>query len=100
MRTRIELHNELLTFFPNAYFRPPANLQMVYPCIVYNRSDNFKEFANNGHYRKLREYSLMVIERDATSTITDDIEEHFDYARIENYYTTDGLHHTTIKLYY
>lgn len=100
MANRLELHTELLTFHPNVYFQPPSTIQMTYPCIVYNKTGKDKKFGNNGVYLSKQEYNLMVIEKDPDSVVADNIEKHFQYCAIDQYYTVDNLNHTTLTLYY
>ena len=100
MGTRLELHDELLVFLPNVYYQPPSGLKMVYPCIVYNRSGKTREHANNDIYLQNQEYQVTVIDKNPDSNIADRIEEHFDYAAINQYYTVDNLNHVSINLTY
>lgn len=97
---RLSLHAELLKFTQNAYFQPPSNIQMKYPCIVYNKTGKDKKFSNDGIYLAKQEYQLMLIEINPDSKVADDIEKHFAYCGIQQYYTADNLNHTTLNLYY
>lgn len=100
MGTRLELHNEILKMIPNAYFQPPSNLQLKYPCIVYRKVPSWKEYGNNNIYIKKQGYQLTLIETNPDSPVADEIEEHFDYCSITQNYVVDSLHHTTINLNY
>lgn len=100
MPSRLELHSELLTFLPNVYFQPPSNIQMKYPCIVYNKTPKNKLTANNGVYSSTQGYQVMIIENNPDSDVADRIESHFQYCAITQYYAVDNLNHTTITLYY
>jgi hypothetical protein len=50
MRSRIDLHQELLNFSDNVYFQPPSNVNMTYPCIVYNKTGKLRHFGNDTIY--------------------------------------------------
>ena len=100
MPSRLELHAELLTFLPNVYFQPPSGFQMLYPCIVYNKTGKIRHFAADVIYLSQQEYSIMVIDKNPDSEVADSIERHFKHCGIEQYYTVDNLNHTTLKLYY
>lgn len=100
MGSRLELHNELTQFFPNVYFQPPSNIQMTYPCIVYNKTGRNRHFGNDVIYLSQQGYKLMVIEYNPDSDVADRIESHFEYCGIDQYYTVDNLNHTTLSLYY
>lgn len=97
---RLELHDELLKFLPNVYFQPPSTKTMVYPCVVYNKTDKSRDFGNNKIYRSQQEYQLTVVDRNPDSNIADLIEEYFQSCVILQYYTIDNLNHVTLKLYY
>lgn len=100
MGSRLDLHNELLTFLPNVYFQPPSNIQMIYPCIVYNYSGRNRHFGNDVIYLSQQGYKLTVIERDPDSKVANNIETHFQHCAINQYYTVDNLSHTNLSLYY
>lgn len=100
MGSRIELHNELLTFMTNVYFQPPENLTMKYPCIVYSKSGKDRKFSNDGIYLNKQQYQLMLIEYSPISEIADNIENYFQYCVITQNYGLDNLNHTTLNLYY
>ena len=100
MGTRLALHNKLLAFLPNVYFQPPANIQMTYPCIVYNKTGKIRHFAADVIYLSQQEYSVMVIEKNPDSDVADLIERFFQSCVISQYYTVDNLSHTTLNLYY
>lgn len=45
------------------YFQPPANLQMEYPCIVYNVDGLDSKWADNLAYAQDIMYQVVVIDR-------------------------------------
>lgn len=100
MGDRLSLHRELLRFMPNVYFQPPSNIQMKYPCIVYNKDDKNIKFGDDIAYFAIQGYRLMLIESNPDSKVADSLEQHFQYATIEQYYTVDNLNHTIIQIYY
>lgn len=100
MASRLDLHDKLLEFLPNVYFQPPSNIQMVYPCIVYNKNGKNRRFGNDAIYFTKQGYQIMVIDKNPDSIIADNIEEQLEYCSISQYYTIDNLNHTTLSLYY
>lgn len=100
MGTRLELHDELLKFSKNVYYQPPSNLQMTYPCIVYVKTGKIKRHSNDKTYASIQEYQLTVIDRNPDGTTADDIDNHFRYCSIQQYFTTNGLNHITLNLIY
>lgn len=100
MGNRSELHNELLNFTPNVYFQPPSNLQLSYPCIIYDKTPSHKNIANNGVYIRVQGYDLTVVEKTPDNIIAEEIETSFQYCSITQYFKKDNLNQTKIKLYY
>ena len=54
-----------------AYFQPPANLQLDYPCIIYKRVSEDVKFADDTSYLKTKRYRVTVIDQDPDSSIPD-----------------------------
>lgn len=100
MGSRLDLHNELLSFLPNVYFQPPETIQMIYPCIVYSKVEKYEMFSNDKLYTSIQGYHIIVIEHDPDSTVADEINKYFYNCTIEQYYTVNNLNHTTLTLYY
>jgi len=100
MGHRLDLQAELAVYIPQVYYQPPANIQMVYPCIVYNKTGKIHKFGNDRIYMWTQEYQITVIEKNPDSGIADNMEAHFQYCKIEQNFSSDNLNHTTLKLYY
>lgn len=65
MGTRIELHEKLCKALgsDHVYFQPPPNLEIVYPCIIYKRSGNLMQNADNHPYYYRWQYKVTYITR-------------------------------------
>ena len=98
--SRLALHRELQEFADAVYFQPPSNIRMNYPCIVYHKISKYKEFGNDEVYIKKQGYQLTVMDKDPDSLIADDLEDHFQYCSISQYFTNDSIYHVTLELYY
>ena len=98
--SRYALHTELQEFADAVYFQPPSNIRMNYPCIIYHKIPKIKEYANDKWYFKKQGYQITVIDKDPDSLIADDLEDHFQYCAISQYFVNDNLHHVTLELYY
>ena len=98
--SRYALHTELQEFADAVYFQPPSNIRMNYPCIIYHKIPKIKEHANDKWYFKKQGYQITVIDKDPDSLIADDLEDHFQYCAISQYFVNDNLHHVTLELYY
>lgn len=90
----------LLQIAPKAYFQPPSNVKMDYPCIVYRKSGIDTIKANNKNYHMQSVYQLTVIDRDPDSKIPENILNTFTMCNVNSTGTTDNLHHTYLTLYY
>jgi hypothetical protein len=69
MGQRLDLQTLLETLAPNVYFQPPDNMQIQYPCIVYQRYRALSEFADNNVYNRVVSYQVTVIDPDPDSLI-------------------------------
>ena len=99
-RGRLVLHSKLEKFYDNVYFQPPANIQLEYPCVIYNKSDMNDIYGNDGVYIDFQQYKIIVIERDPDSNIPKTMKNSLEHCRITGYYTVDNLHHTTLTIYH
>ncbi len=53
------------------YFQPGETVIMQYPCIIYQRKAGDTQYADNNPYIFMREYSVIVIDRNPDSVIPD-----------------------------
>lgn len=100
MGSRLDLHSELLLLCPNAYFQPPSDITMSYPCIVYNMTNKTRLYGSNIAHVMNQEYRVIVIDKNPDSGIANQVEKQFQYCEIDQYYTVDNLNHTALLLYY
>ena len=101
MGQRVDLQTILETILgsPNVYFQPPNNLQMQYPCIVYNLDDIQTEYANDDPHIWTKKYQLKVINRNPSFTIIDKIMK-LRMVRYARHYVADNLNHDIFDLYF
>lgn len=81
------------------YFEPPASIQLHYPCIVYNYSNDLDRFADNARYKHDKRYTVTIIDSDPDSVIPDRMRE-LRYCSFDRHYSADGLSHFVFTLYY
>lgn len=62
---RLFLHSLLQDTFPGVsiYYRPPGNILLNYPCIVYERRGFEPSFSNTSAYVVGNRYQVMFISR-------------------------------------
>lgn len=102
-RPRTQLHELLVatTELPSSriYFQPPANVQMQYPCVVYQRSRANTEFADDNPYHKTKRYQLIIIDRDPDSEIPDRVSD-LPMCLFDRFYTANNLNHDVYNIYF
>lgn len=101
MASRLELQ-ELLAAVPGvvaAYFQPPPNVEMQYPCIVYSIDNAETTFADNAPYSHRWRYQLTVIDRNPDSEIPSKIVR-LPLAKFSRRFTADNLNHDVFELFF
>lgn len=100
MGRRLDLHKKLVAALgsDHVYFQPPATVKMVYPCIVYARSDEYARHADNTKYLKATGYQVTVIDRKPDSDIPDRVGL-IPLSRRNSHFVADGLHHDVFSIY-
>lgn len=102
MGRRLDLQTLLETLVPEGgkvYFQPPANVQMQYPCIVYNRDTAVTRFADNNPYRYTKRYQVTVIDRDPDSEIPDKVAL-LPMCLFQRFFAADNLNHDVFNLFF
>lgn len=83
----------------HVYFQPPSNVQMKYPCIVYNRDNADTLFAGNKPYRYTKRYQVTVISQDPDSGISDKVAA-LPLCTYERFFTADNLNHDVLNIFF
>ena len=83
----------------HVYFQPPANVQMQYPCIVYNRDKAVTQFAGNNPYQYGKRYQVTVIDRNPDSEIPDKVAT-LPTSIFNRFFAADNLNHDVFNLYF
>ena len=81
------------------YFQPPANVQMVFPCIRYAWDTTETLFAGNHPYRLTKRYEVTVIDGDPDSSIPDRVAE-LPMCLHTRTFVADNLNHYVFTLYF
>lgn len=84
---------------PNVYFQPPPDLQMAYPCIVYERDDVNTIYADNSPYKNTKRYKVTVMDRNPDSLIPDKVGE-LPLCSFDRFFAINGLNHDVFTLYH
>lgn len=107
MSRRLQLHSILCRILDcpeqgrecRVYYQPPANTEMRYDCIRYERAKIDPAFANNQPYQLNDRYQITAIYKNPDSDIPKKIAMLPTCAH-ERHYTADNLHHDIFHLYY
>ena len=101
MSSRRDLHTILegILGSHNVYFQPPSSVRMQYPAIVYQRKDVEKRSANDGAYRKLPSYEVILIDKNPDSKFIEKIID-LPYCSFDRHYESDNLNHDAFTLYF
>jgi hypothetical protein len=99
MGKRLELQSLLETFTEHVYFQPPDNLQLEYPCIVYQRDFASTQFADGKPYRNTTRYAITVIDRDPDSEIPGKVAA-MPLSSFNRFFTADQLNHDVYVVYF
>jgi hypothetical protein len=99
MAPRLDLHSLLETFTEHVYFQPPANVQLQYPCIIYQRDYADTKFADNEAYNHTKRYMITVIDRDPDSDIPDKVAS-MPMSTFNRFFAADDLNHDIYVVFF
>lgn len=101
MGQRLQLQDLLEELLGNehVYFQPPANVQMQYPCIIYNRDYAVTKFADNSPYRFTKRYQVTVVDRNPDSDIPAKVAA-LPLTIFNRFFAVDNLNHDVFNLYF
>lgn len=96
---RLQLQSLLKTIASNVYFQPPSNVQMAYPCIVYQLDDILVQFADNQAYRRSERYQLTVIDPNPDSNLREQVAQ-LPQCSFDRFFVADDLNHYVFTLFF
>lgn len=102
MRSQKELQTLLcddILGSPDAYFQPPANIQMSHPAIVYALKGIDTIRADNGIYIMLPHYELTLIDKNPNSPYISKLLA-LPYCRFDRHFKVDKLNQFVFNLYF
>lgn len=99
MGQRLDLQTLLESLAPNVYFQPPDNIQIQYPCIVYQRYRALSEFADNTVYNRAVSYQVTVIDPNPDSLIPAKVGA-LPLCTTNRFFVAGNLNHDVFNLYY
>lgn len=99
MVRRYDLQVILEGICPNVYFQPPANVQMIYPAIVYERGRANTTFADDKPYTNTKQYSLNLISKNPDESIFEALAA-LPMCAHERFFVVDNLNHDVFNIYF
>ncbi len=101
MEKRLQLQAILETTLGsrNVYFQPPENVKLIYPCIIYSRTNDKTQFANDKIYHHRVRYTVMIIDKNPDSLLPQKVAA-LPLCSFERYYTAENLNHDVYNIYY
>jgi hypothetical protein len=99
MAPRLELQQLLETFTDNVYFQPPENVNLKYPCIIYERNYADTKFADDKPYTHVLRYMIIVIDQDPDSEIPGKVAS-MPMSIFNRFYTADNLNHDVFNVFF
>ncbi|MBP5597350.1 MAG: hypothetical protein J6Y02_18385 [Pseudobutyrivibrio sp.] len=81
------------------YFQPPDDIHVSYPCLIYERSNEDVDYANNGRYKTMYNYTLTLLDHDADSIFIEKLSE-LEYCRLVRDFSQNNIYHFVYELYY
>ncbi len=99
MAPRLELQSLFESLTEYVYFQPPTNINVQFPCIIYERDGGKSEHAGNKMYLHTKQYQVTVIDRDPDSDLPDQVIE-LPLCKFNSFYTADNLNHNVFTLFF
>lgn len=81
------------------YFQAPENIEMEYPCIVYELDYIDTKFANNSPYYNTKRYQVTVVTDDPDSDIPDKVKL-MPLSLFRRLLKANGLYHYNYIVYF
>lgn len=98
-RLKVQTLLENILGSDQVYFQPPSNVQMKYPCIVYERFSTRTSYADNEPYKYDKRYQVTVIDRDPDSPLPDMIAA-LPKSSFSRFFTADNLNHDVFNVFF
>ena len=99
---RLTLHNRLCNILgsKNVYYKPPENIKLSYPCIIYDRENIDSKKANDNKYNNRVVYNVTLIYKEAINDLPMKLYNAFALCNHSRSFKADNLNHDVFKLYY
>lgn len=83
----------------NVYFQPPPNIDLSYPCIVYERDNASYRKADNILYMYKQRYKVTYIDANPDSDTIEKLAS-LPFSSFNRHFATSGLNHDVFQIYH
>jgi hypothetical protein len=99
MASRLDFHALLVSILgsDNVYFQPPPSHVMLYPCIVYNRSNIRSTHADDLPYKHDNQYTVTVIDANPDSVIPVEVSK-IPRSVFDRHFVSENLNHDVFNI--
>lgn len=98
-RSRLKLDAILREITKNVYFQSPGNQSLKYPCILYEKADEWNQYADNMKYNRMNAYDITVMTKDPDSKIPDCV-GNLPLCTFNRYYASENINHYVYRIYF
>ena len=95
-----EILQEIMGVNNKVYYQPPENLQIKYPCIVFDLSNALSDYADNFPYMKTKRYTVTLITRTADNDEFVDKLLDLPMCTFDRRFINDNLVHDVFNIYF
>lgn len=95
-----EVLQEIMGEDGKAYFQPPENLKISYPCIVFERTNALTNYADNKPYSITKRYTVTLITRGSDNDKYLDQLLKLPMSTFDRQFITEGLVHDVFSIYF
>ena len=95
-----EILQEIIGINNKVYDQPPENLQIKYPCIVFDLSNALSDYADNVPYMKTKRYTVTLITRTADNDEFVDQLLDLPMCTFDRRFINDNLVHDVFNIYF
>lgn len=88
-----------ITASEHAYYQPPENIKMKYPCVVYEKRKPSEYHADNRRYVSWPSFTITAISRDPDDRISEKLLT-LPYCAFDRRFVSDNLYHDVYTIYY
>lgn len=103
MRSREDLHTllESIPGLAKVYFKPPSNVKLEFPCVIYKRHTMNANYADNTKFHHSQSYQITLIYKDPDSQLPRILYDTLEFCTPNTpTYVSDGLYHDVFTVYW